>query len=196
MTNPEAQPLTAPDLVKNVGVVAQYCADIYVRMANQTAKVIADASAELGAGTYSLDDYFRTVNSLANIALLGWGELFASTMTVGGFHYSSATTSSKWYPVPGDPSYAHHVSVSPLSRSVSNDPIPKTRLGLESQQPDGTAAPCPNWVLPAGSAQFRLVLNQVGIHSGCYGGTAQVTQVPGPGAAAVAPTQLDVEVDV
>lgn len=197
MTNPKTEQLTAPDLIKSYGVVAQYCADIYARMANQTAKVITDAGEELGTGTYTLDDYYKTVSSLANIALLGWSELFASTLTVGGFRTTPVTTWSPWYPVPGDQSRAHRLTVSPLSRSVSDDPISKTRLGLEARKADGSAELCAAWVLPAGTTAFRLVLNQAGIHSGCYAGKAEIAAVPDTsGAAAAAPTVLDVEVDV
>jgi hypothetical protein len=196
VTGPTTDAVPTPDLIKNFGVLAQYCSDIWVRMANQTATAVTEAADELGTGTHTVDDCYQTMTKLANIAFLGWTEIFTSVAAGAGFQTVPALTSSNWYPVPGDQSCAHRVTVGPLSRSVSDDPITKLRLGLEAQRADKTVVPCLDWVLPAGTTQFRLVVSQLGLHSGCYAGKADIAPIPTTTGAAPPSTQLDVEVDI
>jgi hypothetical protein len=184
--------MTSPD-VSNPSVLAQYYTKIANRVIQQSAKVVADAVEEFSDGEHTLQTCVKTMNQLADIALLGGVEIVATTFAGPGFQLLPAPAASRFYQVP-DATKQYRVEVcAPLSRFVSADAIPVNRVAIEAKRAGGCVH-CPGGVLPPGTAEFRLVVNRTGIHSGCYTGQVLVTTVPAdPTAAAPAPMAVDIE---
>lgn len=187
-----------PNYAANYAVLAEYMSDIAIRTARQSAQVITDAAAKVDAGTHRLDDCYQALTTLAGISLMGWTEAATSIMAGTGFADLSSADASQWYPVPGDTTKGHRVKlVGPLSRSVADDVIVPALIGFEGRSADGATAHRPGGILPAGTTEFRLLLNRSGRHSGCYVGKAQVTQLAdATGSSAAVADALDVEIEL
>jgi hypothetical protein len=173
----------------------QYLNTILVRWINQSAAVVADGADQMSAGEHTVSSCFKTASRLADVALLNGVEYAATVFAGPGFTMLTLVSASDWYDGPKDRSCAHSIDFSatePLSRFVADDPIPTVRIGFEVQTPDG-ARPCPDRVLPAGTAKFRVVVHRPGIRSGCYTGTVVLRPVP---PATGAPVSVDVDIEL
>jgi hypothetical protein len=185
-------------VVTNPSAWLQYLNDIYVRWINQSADVIAGAadeiSTEISTGKQPFNTWFGAVNRLSELSLLSGIEFWSTLFAGPGFEVLPPIAYSGWYAVPGDPTVAHHAEVSdsePLNRFVSADAIPKSDVSFEAQVANG-AKPCPGGLLPAGTANFRLVVARTGFHSGCYTGKVLITTVPPAGP----PTPVAVDIEL
>lgn len=187
-----------PDPAAGYATLTQYLADIAVRTANESAKVLTAAAAKLDSGKHTSEDCYQAMTALAGVSLLGWVEAATSILAGPGFVNLALVAHSEWYPVPGKPPQTHTVKLlGPLTRSVSTDVIIPAVVGFEGRKADGTTAPCLGGNLAAGATHFRLLVNRFGMHSGCYVGKAAVTQLPDASGAGGAPAvQLDVEIDL
>ena len=179
----------------NPAVWLQYLSDITLRWIAQSAEVIATGAEEMSTGEHTVSSCVKPAGRLADLALVN-GVEYATTVFAGpGFDVLALVAGSGWYDISGDQSCAHSVAIAeanPLRRFVTNDPIPADRIGFEVQTAGGST-PCPDGVLPPGSAKFRVVVYRLGLHSGCYTGKVVLTPVP---PAAGAPTSVDVDVEL
>lgn len=185
----------SPNYAANYALLTQYISGIIVRTANQSAQVLTAAADKLDSGKHTVDDCYQAMTTLAGISLLGWTEATTSMIAGLGFTDLSAADQSDWYPVGGNPSHGHSVSLlGPLTRSVSDDVIVTSVVAFATRMADGTTTLCPGGLLPPGATDFRLQVNRTGMRSGCYVGKAQITELPDATGSAGAPTVvLDVE---
>lgn len=170
----------------------QYLSTILVRWINQSAAVVADGADQMSAGEHTVDSCFKTASRLSDLALLNGAEYAVTVLAGPGFEMLTPVSASDWYDLPEDRSCAYSIEISePLSRFVANDPIPTDRIDFEAKTPDGDR-PCPDGVLPAGTAKFRVVVFRPGIHSGCYTGKVVLKPVP-PATGDPIPVDVDIE---
>jgi hypothetical protein len=176
----------------NLGEWLQYLNTIAVRWINQSAAVVADGADQMSDGEHTVSSCFKTASRLADVALLNGVEYAVTVFAGPGFTMLTPVSASDWYPK--DPSCAHSIDISePLSRDVTNDPIPTARIGFEAQTADGGVRQCPDRVLPAGTAKFRVVVSRLGIHSGCYTGKVVLKPVP---SATGDPVSVNVDIEL
>lgn len=194
MTSPSPN----PNYAANYALLTQYISGIVVRTANQSAQVLTDAAKKFDTGKHTVDDCYQTMTTLAGISLLGWTEAATSWLAGLGFPDLASAAYSGRYAVPGDVAHGHSVALlGALTRSVSDDVILPALVAFEARSADGTTALCPGGLLPAGTTDFRLLVNRTGMHSGCYVGKAQIIQLAGTTGIGGAPAvQLDVEIEL
>ncbi|RUP31994.1 MAG: hypothetical protein EKK51_11075 [Mycolicibacterium sp.] len=187
-----------PDPAAGYATLAQYLADIAIRTANESTKVLTAAAAKLDSGKHTVDDCYQTMTALAGVSLLGWIEAATSILAGPGFANLAVTAYSEWYAVPGKTTQDHSVKLlGPLSRSVSPDVIIPAFVAFEVKKADGKTEPSLGGKLPAGTTYFRMLVNRFGKHSGCYVGKAAVTPLPDASGAGGGPAvELDVEIDL
>lgn len=179
---------------KNVGHWLRYLNTIAVRWVNQSAAVVVDGVDQMSDGEHTVSSCFKTATRLADIALLNGVEYAVTALAGPGFKMLPLTVASSWYAVPNAPS-AYSVSVSltePLSRDLADDRITIDRIGFEAKIA-GVESPCTESVLPAGAAEFRIVLSRLGLHGGCYTGKVVLTPVP---PATGNPVSVDVDIEL
>lgn len=177
---------------RNLGEWLQYLNSIMVRWVKQSAAVIVDGADQMSTGEHTVDSCVKTVTRLADVALLNGVEYGVTVLAGTGFTMLASHSVSDWFDGPTNQSCAHSIEISaPLSRNVSDDPIPRVRIGFQVPTADG-ARQCLD-VLPAGTTKFRLVVFRAGLHSGCYTGTVVLTPVPpAPGN----PVAVDVDIEL
>ena len=176
--------MTSPSPISNPGEWVEYCNEITQRWVGRATKVIDEAADKLSTGTQPVQTWLNAVNELADLALIHGGELAATIFAGPGFNKLPPVTPSGWYNVPSGASGQYCLKVSdskPLHRFVSQDPISPRRIRFEAKVA-GECKPCPGGTLPMGATQFRLIVDRVGIHSGCYTGEVLLVPVSGTGA--------------
>jgi hypothetical protein len=184
--------MTNPTPSKPV-VLAEYMASIWVRMIRRNGAIAAEASRKMAAGDYGYDDYFRSVTKLVDGNLLDGMELATTLLAGPGFKSASDVARSDPYTVdPYQNSECEVTVTSPLSRGFG-DSIPGSRISFEVVK-NGKAQGQKSGILPAGTEEFRLIVDRTNLQSGYYFG--QVTLTPRPATKADAADQDVVDVAV
>lgn len=174
---------------------AEYCASILVRMIKQTGAVADDAVQKMDAGDYGCDNWFKSVNQLADVAMQGGMELAETIFAGPGFKLAQCLRYSDWYPVGDGDECQYQVTIcTPLSRGVSADPIPDGRISYQSKQGEVVQQSLGD-LLPVGAEHFRLVIDRTDLQSGYYWGEARITRIPATSGAA-APNEHIVPVTI
>jgi len=186
--------MTGPLTVKP-GLVAEYVASVWVRMLRRNGAVADEAARKMKAGEYGYDDYLQSVTNLVDGALLDGVELATTFLGGPGFNVASNVKRSAPYAVGPYKDRQYQVTItSALSRGFG-DALPATRVSFESLQAN-QAETCPAGVLPAGTEQFRLVVDRTNLQSGAYAGKAEVTPLPAPMADACDKLVMDVSIEL
>jgi hypothetical protein len=184
--------MTNPTTSKPV-LLAEYVASIWVRMLRRNGAIAAEASRKMAAGNYGYDDYFRSVTNLVDGNLLDGMELATTLLAGPGFKSASDVARSDPYTVGPYQNSEYEVTVTtPLSRGFG-DAVPDTRIGFEAVK-NGADQGQTSGILPAGTEQFRLVVDRTNLQSGYYIG--QVTLTPRPVAKADAGDHQVIDVAV
>jgi hypothetical protein len=168
--------MTGPLTSKPV-LIAEYLASLWVRMLRRNGAVAQEASRKMRAGEYGYDDYLQSVTQLIDGNLLDGIELATTILGGPGFNLASNAKRSAPYAIGPYLNREYQVTIkSPLTRGFG-DELPTARVSIESVQGAETK-PCPAGILPAGTEQFRLVVDRTDLQSGSYAGTAEVTPLP------------------
>src|SRR5438874_2650364 len=142
-------------------------ASIWVRMLRRNGAIAAEASRKMAAGEYGYDDCLRSATELVDGSLLDGMELAETLLAGPGFKFASNVARSDPYSVGPYQNSEYEVTVtSPLSRGFG-DAIPGTRISFEAVK-RGEADRPTSGILPAGTEQFRLVVNRINLQSGYY----------------------------
>jgi hypothetical protein len=176
-------------------LLAEYVAGVWIRMLRRNGAVADEVARKMKAGEYGVDDYLQSVTNLVDGALLDGIELATTFLGGPGFNVASNVKRSAPYAVGPYKDRQYQVTItSPLSRGFG-DVLPATRLNFESLQAN-QAETCPAGVLPAGTEQFRLVVDRTNLQSGSYAGKAEVTPLPAAMADAGDKQVMDVSIEL
>jgi hypothetical protein len=136
---------------------------------DQIAATAKEASKEIDAGTYGVDDRINAMHQVFALSVQGWAALVQAAVSgpACGVKWDAAPAPSDPIPVTPNPTYPRFIAVATSFAQVG-DP--------SKVIPDQQIKFIPN-VLEVGAAQFQIAVNNPDLSGRCYAGAVRFTTI-------------------
>jgi hypothetical protein len=147
-------------------ILADYLANIWVRMIVRNGGIAEEALRRIRAGEYGFDDYLQSLTQLVDGNLSDGFEVAETAAAGPAFKVAPNVVRSSPYPLPSSTCQYQVTLTSPLSRGFG-DALEPHLVSFESVQGDAKTH-CPTGLLATGAEKFHVLVNRTNLQSGSY----------------------------